>query len=437
MKILEVGEVGAYLKQLIEADELLGDVWISGEVTNLSRSGAGHYYFSLKDESGQLRSVLFRGNALRCGAEPRAGDSVVAHGKLTFYEPAGQCEFCVDLLYPSGVGVAQLRFEALRLKLEQEGLFADERKRPLPEYPRRIGVVTSEGGAVLFDILTVLTRRYPIAEVVFVHSAVQGDHAPDEIVSGLGRLRDWRGDDGVGVDVVIVGRGGGSPDELAAFNDERVARAIFAAPWPVISAVGHETDVTICDYVADLRAPTPSAAAELVAPNLRALADEVDQLVASARTAIEQALAEARDAIRHGRDRLLVHAPQAQIVRSRQSTRQELERARLLLGHLISTTREHLAGRRLQLAALSPRATLARGYSVVTVGGNGVLRSIDDVEPGANLEIQVSDGVVGAAAIDVRAQGAADPSRPSERAPDWNGSASRVSQKDVIGERRP
>jgi exodeoxyribonuclease VII large subunit len=403
MRVFEVGEVGAYIKELLGDDEVLADLWVSGEIGNLSRSGAGHYYFALKDETSQIRAVLFRGAALRCGAEPRSGDAVVAHGKIAFYEPTGSCELCVDLLYPSGVGLAQLRFEALRLKLEEEGLFAAERKRALPEYPRRIGLVTSEGGVVLHDVLTVLMRRYPIAEVVFTHSAVQGDHAPTELVAALGRLGEWRGSDGLGVDVVIVGRGGGSPEELAAFNDEQVVRAVFASPWPVISAVGHETDVTICDYVADLRAPTPSAAAELVAPDLRVLTQEVRDLTARGRVAMEVALAAAHDDLRGGRDRLLIHAPVARIAWGRRAIRQEFDRARLLLEHRLATAREQLAGRHLQLAALSPAATLARGYGVVSLAGDGVVRSARDVGIGDELEIHLTDGVVDATAGGVRA----------------------------------
>ena len=394
MEVFQVGELGAYLKELLEGDETLADLWVTGEVTNLSRSGAGHYYFALKDDTTQIRVVLFRNAAIRCGAAPLSGDAVVVHGKVAFYERTGACELCVDLLYPSGVGLAQLRFEALRLKLSQEGLFAEERKRPLPTYPRRIGLVTSEGGAVLHDVLTILTRRYPIAEVIVAHSAVQGDHAAGQIVAALERLRAWRGPDGAGIDVAILARGGGSPEELAPFNDEDVARAVFGSSWPIISAVGHETDVTICDFVADLRAPTPSAAAALVAPDLRELARELGELVARGRAAVEATLDTARADLRYGRDRLLVHAPLTRVATGRQAVRQELERGRVLLAHRLSTAREHLAGRGLQLAALSPTATLARGYSIVSLRGNGVVRSIRDVGVAEALSIQLADGAV-------------------------------------------
>ncbi len=394
MQIYQVAEVGEYIKALLEGDQQLADLWITGEVTNVSRSGAGHYYFSLKDEGGQLRSVLFRGAALRCGADPRMGDEVVAHGKIAFYQPAGACEFCVDLLYPSGVGVAQLRFEALRLKLEEEGLFAPERKRPLPEFPRRIGLVTSEGGAAVHDVLTVLARRYPVAEVVFAHSAVQGERAPLELVAALGRLREWRGPDGHGLDVVIVGRGGGSPEELACFNDEELARAIFGSPWPVISAVGHETDETICDYVADLRAPTPSAAAELVAPDLALLDAQVRELAERMASLAGASLSAWRMDLAFEERRLHAQAPLGLIARLRESTAGLARRCGELVGHRLETAGEELFGRRLQLAALSPLATLSRGYAIVGRDDGAVIRRAVEVADGDALTIQLVDGSV-------------------------------------------
>ena len=232
---------------------------------------------------------------------------------------------------PAGVGEGQLRFEALRLKLEEEGLFAEERKRALPIFPKRIGLVTSETGAVYHDVVTVLSRRFPICQLVFCHSAVQGERAPAELVQALQRLADWRDTDGSPIDVAIVGRGGGAPEELACFNDERLARAIFAAPWPVISAVGHETDYTICDFVADHRAPTPSAAAEMVSPDLSALRLDLADLLARGRITIEQALDAAELDLRRTRDRLMAHSPLTRIARDRQATLDQADRARLAL----------------------------------------------------------------------------------------------------------
>ncbi|MCC7371582.1 MAG: exodeoxyribonuclease VII large subunit [Chloroflexi bacterium] len=398
MRVFGVGEVGGYLQQILGADEILADVWVTGEITSLTRASSGHLYFTLRDDEGQIRSVMWRSYAARIAAQPRAGDAVVAHGRVDFYPPGGSLQLVVDLLYPAGVGEAQLRFEALRLKLEEEGLFAEERKRPLPPFPRRIGLITSETGAVYHDVVTVLSRRYPIAQLVFAHSSVQGDRAPLEVVAALKRLAAWRDERGNGVDVVIVARGGGAPEELAIFNDERIARAVFAAPWPVISAVGHETDFTICDFVADHRAPTPSAAAEMASPDLVALRLDLAELALRGRACAEQALETAEVNVRRSRDRLLAHSPLTRIARDRQATLDQADRARLLLEGHLRTLAEQVAGRRLQLAALSPRATLDRGYSIVTTADGSVVRTAAAVSPGDALAIQLADGTLDATA---------------------------------------
>jgi exodeoxyribonuclease VII large subunit len=402
MRVYAVGEVGAYLQDLLGADEVLSDVWITGEITNFTRASSGHLYFSLKDDEGQLRSVMWRSYANRIAATPRAGDAVVAHGRVDFYPPQGTTQLVVDLLYPAGIGEGQLRFEALRLKLEEEGLFAEERKRPLPPFPKRIGLVTSETGAVYHDVVTVLSRRYPIGRVVFCHSAVQGDRAPGELVQALQRLAAWQDVDGSTVDVVIIGRGGGAPEELACFNDERLARAIFAAPWPVISAVGHETDFTICDFVADLRAPTPSAAAELVSPDLEALRLDLAELAQRGRLIIEQELSDAELELRRTRDRLLAHSPLTRIARDRQTAVDHAVRARLALERQLLSLADQLGGRRLQLQALSPRATLGRGYSIVTTPTGEVVRSAGAVAVGHEIAIELGDGTIDATTTGVR-----------------------------------
>ena len=418
MRIYPVGAVGEYLQALLGADEMLSDVWVTGEITNLTRASSGHLYFSLKDDAGQLRSVMWRSFASRIAATPRAGDAVVAHGRLDFYPPQGTTQIVVDLLYPAGIGEGQLRFEALRLKLEQEGLFADERKRALPPFPRRIGLVTSETGAVYHDVVTVLSRRFPIAQVVFCHSAVQGDRAPAELVQALQRLADWRDTDGSPVDVVIVGRGGGSPEELACFNDERLARAIFAAPWPVISAVGHETDFTICDFVADQRAPTPSAAAEMVSPDLTELRLDLADLVERGRVTIGQMLNGVELDVRSARDRLTAHSPLTRIARDRQAALDHAARARLALERHLRSLAEQLTGRRLQLAALSPLATLDRGYSIVTTASGGVVRSAASVAVGDGVTIELIDGTVDASATDVRLTPTRNPRSDADRGGD-------------------
>ncbi len=413
MRVYSVGEVGGYIQQVLGDDEILADVWVTGEITSLTRATSGHLYFTLKDDDGQVRSVMWRSYANRIAASPRAGDAVVAHGRVDFYPPQGSLQLVVDLLYPAGIGEGQLRFEALRLKLEQEGLFAEERKRPLPVFPRRSGLVTSETGAVDHDVVTVLSRRFPICQVVFCHSAVQGDRAPAELVKAIQRLAAWRDADGSTLDVVIVGRGGGSPEELACFNDERLARAIFAAPWPVISAVGHETDFSICDFVADHRAPTPSAAAEMVSPDLIALRQGLEELIERGRITIEQALDATQLDVRRSRDRLMAHSPLTRIARDRQAAHDLGARARLAFDGHVRSLADQLAGRKLQLDALSPRATLDRGYAIVTSEGGAVVRSAADVSAGDRLAIELADATVDATTTAVHRRAPASPAAPT------------------------
>jgi len=249
VKVYSVTEVTGYLRELLEADNLLIDLWINGEVSNLSQSAAGHIYFTLKDEASQLRCVHFRRG--RLATQMENGTAVAAHGRISIYEVAGALQFYVDLVQPEGVGILHLEFERLKAQLEEEGLFDTARKRQLPAFPRRIGVVTSPTGAVFSDIVNVIGRRYPLVEVVLSPTPVQGDGAAEGIVQALDALNHIEG-----IDLVILARGGGSLEELWAFNQEKVARAVFASKAPVISGVGHDTDFTIVDFVADLRAPT-------------------------------------------------------------------------------------------------------------------------------------------------------------------------------------
>jgi exodeoxyribonuclease VII large subunit len=259
---------------LLESDDTLFDCWIAGEVSNLSQSGSGHYYFTLKDREAQMKCVLFRQQAIWQTVLPTNGAAVVAHGRVSMYEATGNLQFYVDMLQEEGQGALYLAYEQLKKTLEAQGLFAEERKRAIPTMPRRIGLVTSPQAAALQDILNVLSRRYPLGEIVLAPTQVQGDGAPRQVASAIGSLNMLEGDEAV--DVIIVARGGGSIEDLWAFNEEIVARAVYASKAPVITGVGHETDFTIVDYVADLRAPTPSAAAELVAPDVEDIRETVE-----------------------------------------------------------------------------------------------------------------------------------------------------------------
>ncbi len=367
--VFSVGELAQHIAGVLDADPVLQDVWLRGEVVNVNRSPAGHYYFSLKEATNQLRCVLFRGSAFNSPVMPANGLAVVAHGAIHLYERQGSCELVADLVFPEGVGLAQMQGERLYRKLEAEGLFEPSRKRPLPRFPRRLGIVSSERGAVIHDLLSVLERRYPLLEVVFVPAPVQGVGAAAALAQAVRRLGNWqRG--GSGVDVIVVARGGGSDDNLAAFNDERLARAIFARPVPGVSAVGHETNLTLSDLVADLRAPTPSAAAELLAPDLTALLSDARALRQRSEHALTRQLDQHRQMTQEARGRLERHAAL------------HFRRAH-----------EQVATQASRLRALSPDATLSRGYAIVASAADGhILHDASGVEAGQGLRIQLHRG---------------------------------------------
>jgi exodeoxyribonuclease VII large subunit len=411
VQVFSVAELALFLQELFRFNPTLNDVWVKGEISDLRRSPAGHFYFCLRDDTAQIKSVLFRGTAQRLVELPQPGCAVVAHGCLDFYAAQGACELRVDLLYPEGVGLQLMQFEALKLKLEQEGLFALERKRPLPTFPHRIGVVTSDGGAVIHDILTVLERRFPLVEVVFAPSAVQGERAPGELVAAIRRISQFR-HEGQPIDLVILARGGGSADDLSAFNDEQVARAIFACGAPVISAVGHQTDFTIADLVADVRSPTPSAAAELAVPDRAALRREVRAMADALVEGTEARLAELRGHVASARQRLLLASPMAAAHARRAELLDRLRRAEHALALSLQSHRYRVESRRLQLQALNPLATLERGYAICYNHAGLVVTRAEQVATGERIVVQVArgelsgqvegiqeraDGVVGAA----------------------------------------
>jgi len=389
VEIHTVGAVTRYLKELLEVDPLLRDLWVEGEISNYVVSAAGHAYFTLKDATSQLRCALFRGRLAAHGSyRPANGAAVIAHGRVSLYEAQGNYQLYVDLLQPEGVGALHLQFELLRSRLEREGLFDPTRKRPLPHFPRRIGVVTSATGAVLHDIITVLRRRYPLVELVLAATLVQGEAAAAQICAAIATLNDHGA-----VDLMIVARGGGSLEELWPFNEESVARAIYASHVPVVTGIGHETDYTIADLVADLRAPTPSAAAELVVPDWRECQAQVaawDRQLALLATRRCEA---ARAAVQHAGQTLARLSPQAQVDRRRQQADDLALRAQAQLAHMLAIWRAKVEGRGLQLGSLDPSAVLGRGYSICWTK-YGVLRSVAQVSPGAAVTVQVGDGSI-------------------------------------------
>ena len=379
-----VSAICQYLKELLESDLRLSNMWVEGEISNLSRSQRGHVYFTLKEGAYQLRCVMFqrqhRGMPLESGAQ------VLTHGNLNFYAERGDVQIIVDFVQPAGVGARQAELERLKTKLEAEGLFDEARKRPLPEFPVRIGVVTSPAGAVFHDICNVLTRRWPLAEVVLAPTPVQGADAVAGVADGIRRLNE----DGA-IDVIIVARGGGSAEELWTFNEEAVARAIYGSGVPVVSAIGHETDYTIADYVADVRAPTPSAAAETVAPERvhvsRNVAAMAAALLFGARSRIDRGTA----GLERSGQRLRAGLPD--VARHRERLASSLRHALSAAQRAVERRDERVTGWSNQLRSLDPRATLARGYAVVQLrDGKQAVTSVSQVKGRAKLDIHVKDG---------------------------------------------
>jgi len=389
---LTVGQITTYIKETLELSPVLQDVWVMGEVSNLSRPPSGHVYFTLKDESANLNCVMWKSVADRAGRLLQTGNAVMAHGRVSVYEPRGTYQLYADALLSAGAGRLYQEFEALKERLRDEGLFDTARKRPLPAFPRRIGVVTSASGAAFRDILNVLGRRYPLAKVILSPTLVQGTEAPSQIIAALQALNE-RTD----VDVIIVARGGGSMEELWAFNDENVARAIYASRVPVVSGVGHETDYTIADFVADVRAPTPSAAAELVVPDREELWGAVLSWRVHLAQLMEDRLESLSQSLQHQRQVLRHYSPQARIDTQRQQVDTWVHRLAMVLQGTLALQRSHLNGLFARLATLDPQATLDRGYAIVLDRPSGqVIHSVEQVSTGHGLDIRVSDGHFGA-----------------------------------------
>lgn len=388
MALITVNQVTIYIKQLLENSDQLDDLWIEGEISNFKRAASGHCYFTLKDDQSELRSVMWRMQAQRLGWEPEQGDWVEAHGYISVYEKGGYYQFYVDLLQKSGISQLWQRFIQLKEKLEAEGLFAEERKRPLPEWPQRIGVVTSPTGAALQDIINVLSVRYPLVEIVLSPAQVQGAEAPASIIRALESLN--QRDD---IDLVIIARGGGSLEDLWAFNDEGVARAVAASRVPVISGVGHETDFTICDFCADVRAPTPTAAASIAVPDSSILRQRLHEAQEAIRSITAQTLGMWRETVEREKRAIESHHPRRWLDEMRQRIdtfrRQAEARTRMQL----DIRRQLLQSLLLRLQALDTRHVLARGFALVqdTLTGN-LITTVGQISNGQQLTITLNDG---------------------------------------------
>lgn len=385
---LSVTQLNEYLKMVIEGDRVLSNVFVCGEISNFKLYSSGHAYFTLKDDAGQLKSVMFRSYFSRMAFMPEDGMRVIAHGRVSVYETNGQYQLYVDDLQPDGAGSLAMRFEQLKRKLAAEGLFDEARKRPLPPMPRRVGVITSPSGAAVHDIINVLGRRFPATEMILYPSEVQGAQAPPQLIAGVEFFSETRL-----VDVIILGRGGGSAEDLWAFNDEYLARAVAACSVPVISAVGHESDFTICDFVADRRAPTPSAAAEIAVPDV----NEILRGLASTKVGLQNLMQK-----RILQERRMLN----QITQSRVFTRPEqmldnfrmrLDEREADLNHAVDQTllqkKQSMAAVAGKLQALNPLSILARGYATVSRDGISVT-SIKQINENDTLDIRMTDGSV-------------------------------------------
>ncbi len=384
LEAFPVSGLTGYLKERIESDPWLSDIWVEGEVSNLSRSSAGHSYFTLKDEQAQIRCVMFRRS--NTGGAIENGTQVLTHGNVALYQARGDLQLVVDFVQPAGIGARQAELERLKDKLEAEGLFDPTRKRSLPAFPRRIGVATSPTGAVFHDIRHVIGRRWPLTEIVLAPTPVQGTEAAAGICEAIRQLNGE-----ADIDVIIIARGGGSLEELWPFNDEAVARAVYGSRLPVVSGVGHETHYTIVDYVADLRAPTPSAAAESSVPNQTEMSLHIERMALSL-------LDRTGDLVNHRRADMERAWQQLQWTRPDPSRNRErvaalIKHAQSAFDRGLEQRIERLNGSALQLRSLDASRTLARGYAVVQGWDDKqVITSVRKVQERERLNIHVADG---------------------------------------------
>ncbi len=381
-----VGELNSYIKTLFENDRVLGSVTVKGEISNFKAHTSGHLYFSLKDGDGQIKAVMFRSSAARLKFKPEDGMKVSVHGSVCVYQENGTYQLYVSAMSPDGVGALWQMYERLKEKLSSEGLFREEYKKPLPRFPRAVGVITSPTGAAVRDIINVSGRRYPLAKIYVYPSLVQGDTAPESLIKAL----DYFEASGL-VDVIIIGRGGGSIEDLWAFNSEALARRIFSHTVPIISAVGHETDFTICDFVADMRAPTPSAAAEIAVPDINELKMRIDTLSDSCTSLLKRRTERLRERFEYIKGASILSAPVEIFDRKKEALSDLTEELSSLINEKISTKRAAFLLKAERLDAINPLAVLLRGFSIVE-GKDGTVKSIKDARVGETVSVRMSDG---------------------------------------------
>jgi len=394
-QIVSVSQINEYIRRRMDEDENLANLAVRGEISNYKMYPSGHHYFTLKDEGGALKCVMFKGNAIRLRFRPENGMKIVAMGKISAYPRDGAYQLYCTALIVDGVGDLHAAFEQLKKKLAAQGLFDPEHKKPLPKYPGTIGIITSSAGAAIHDMLRILRKRYPLSRVRLLPVRVQGVEAPPEIAAAIRYANYHRL-----ADLLIVGRGGGSLEDLWAFNDERVAYAIYESQIPVISAVGHEPDVTISDYVADLRAATPSNAAELAVPDQEALRQTLDGISASMVTALERQIKAGRQHLKVLADSPALQSPVAYLQQRQKNVEMLKNRLISAQNQNLSRKKQHYVALASKLDAMSPLKVLTRGYAMAQTGDGTILRSARQVSVGNNISVSLSDGTLFAQVTD-------------------------------------
>ena len=389
-RIITVSELNEYLKMLFEYDEILRNIYIKGEISNFTNHyKTGHFYFSLKDAGGSVRAVMFRSSASKLKFKPENGMRVIVGGRVSVFPRDGQYQVYVDVMEPDGVGALYMAYEQLRAKLEKEGLFAEERKKPLPRFPKRIGIVTSPTGAAIRDMLHITGRRFPSAEIVLYPALVQGADAAASIARGIRYFNTKKS-----VDLLIVGRGGGSLEDLWAFNEELLVRAVADSALPVISAVGHETDFTLCDFAADMRAPTPSAAAELAVPDTEELLSSLGHMNDRISLAMNRRLARSRDRLGLLSASRMLKDPRAFIDDKRMALAMDEQALYTRMERILAAKRAEFQYKTAKVEALNPLAVVARGYSAVFDEKGILVKSVSQLAPGDGVSFALTDGRV-------------------------------------------
>lgn len=382
-RIATVSQINGYIKKILDHNQILNNVWVKGEISNFKNHYSGHMYLTLKDEGGVLKAVMFKSAARTLSFMPEDGMKVTARGRVGVYEASGAYQLYIEEMVPDGVGDLYVAYEQLKKRLGEEGLFSQDLKKPIPRFPERVGVITATTGAAVRDIINVITRRYPLAEIVIYPAQVQGAGAAESVVKGIEYFNEKKM-----VDIIIAGRGGGSIEDLWAFNEEIVARAIFASEIPIISAVGHETDFTIADFVADLRAPTPSAAAEIAVPSVMELRSAVNTYSVRSANAVAKKIETGRLTLK----RFSLKSPKERVNDERIKIDNLTKRAEQSFRLKLEGGKKSFVSLAGKLDALSPLQTLARGYAIPVKEDGSVIRSVKNMKSGDEFALKLKDG---------------------------------------------